>query len=228
MVEVHQLFFSIVTEQIQPLSEKYTLRNAYQWAAMITMTLDHIGYIYDIQEFRYIGRLAMPFYALLFAMTIRSGHLHLGRLFWLAAASQLPAMYAVHLEKLNIIFGFWIFGWTVNAYKKHIWSDFAAGLLMMLIPVSYGWYLYATMLIFCCLRQKYLQVPAFGIVTAVYTYVMYIHWRQMLAVLVPCIVWIKAPRPNKYLYRYFYPGHLIILAIMKYFHLWMPDWYYWY
>ena len=31
---------------------------------------------------------------------------------------------------------------------------------------------------------------------------------------VPFLTWLKAPRPNKYLYRYFYPGHLAILAVI--------------
>ena len=137
-----------MTERIEPSLEQYSLRNAYQWLAMLTMAMDHVGYLCDISELRYFGRLAMPLYAMLFVMTMRSGHVHPGRLFGLAMASQLPAMYVVDIEKLNIIFGFFIFGWTVHAFEKRRWSDFAAGGLMMLIPVSYGWYLYLTMFIF--------------------------------------------------------------------------------
>jgi hypothetical protein len=205
-----------LTEWIESPSEKYTLRNAYQWLAMATMTMDHVGYLYDIPALRYFGRLAMPLYAILFVMTVRSGHVHLGQLFWLAAASQLQAMYVVDLDKLNIIFGFWIFGWTVQAFERRNWLDVAAGLMMMLIPVSYDWYLYATMFIFYCLREKYLQAMAFAVATAAYTYLMEVHLRQLLAMGAPFIQGIKAPRPNKYLYRYFYPGHLVILAILKY------------
>ena len=37
------------------------LRNAWQWLAMVTMLLDHLGYLYyELVAFRYIGRLAMP------------------------------------------------------------------------------------------------------------------------------------------------------------------------
>lgn len=205
-----------MTEWIESASGKYTLRNAYQWLAMATMAMDHAGHLYEIPALRYFGRLAMPLYAILFVMTLRSGHLHLGRLFWLAAASQLPAMYVVDLEKLNIIFGFWIFGWTVHALEKRNWLDVAAGMLMMLLPVAYDWYLYATLFIFYCLREKHLQVLAFAVTTAAYTYLMETHLRQLLAIGVPLIQGIKAGRPNKYLYRYFYPGHLVILAMLKY------------
>jgi len=205
-----------LTEWIESVSEKYTLRNAYQWMAMGTMAMDHVGYLYDISCFRYFGRMAMPLYAILFVMTVRSGHLNLPRLFWLAAASQLPAMYVVDIDKMNIIFGFWIFGWTVLAFEKRNWFDFAAGLLMMLLPVSYDWYLYATMFILYCLRNTYAQGAAFALVTAAYTFLFTMHPRQLLAVAVPFIQGIKAPRPDTYLYRYFYPGHLIILAALKY------------
>ena len=205
-----------MTEWIESSSGKYTLRNAYQWLAMATMAMDHVGYLNEIPVLRYFGRLAMPLYAILFVMTLRSGHLHLGRLFWLAAASQLPAMYVVDVDKLNIIFGFWIFGWTVHAFEKRNRLNVAAGLLMMLLPVSYDWYLYATMFIFYCLREKYVQAMAFAVATAAYTYLMEFHLRQLLAIGVPFIQGIKAPRPNKYLYRYFYPGHLAILSIVKY------------
>lgn len=204
-------------QRIEVSSEKYTLRNAYQWLAMATMAMDHAGYLYDISPLRYFGRLAMPLYAILFVMTLRSGRLHLGQLFGLAAASQLPAMYAMNLDKLNIIFGFWIFGWTIRAYEKRNWFDVAAGLLMMLLPVSYDWYLYATLLVFYCMRNPCAQGLVFAVLTTAYTYLMYIHLRQMVAVIVPYIQGIKAPRPNKYLYRCFYPGHLVILAILKYF-----------
>ena len=40
---------------------------------------------------------------------------------------------------------------------------------------------------------------------------------QPLAIGVPFLTRLKAPRPNKYLYRYFYPGHLLILAVLYYF-----------
>lgn len=205
-----------MTEWIESPSDKHTLRNAYQWLAMATMAMDHIGYLSDIPALRYVGRLAMPLYAILFVMTLRSGHLHLGRLFWLAAASQLPAMYIVDLDKLNIIFGFWIFGWTVHAFEKRNGFDFAAGLLMMLLPVAYDWYLYAALFIFYGLREKHLQVLAFAVATAAYTYLMETHLRQLLAIGAPLIQGITAPRSNKYLYRYFYPGHLVILAMLKY------------
>lgn len=211
-------------ETVSQPPEKYTLRNAYQWLAMITMVMDHVGYMYSISELRYFGRLAMPMYAILFVMTVRSGHVNLKRLLFLALASQLPMMYLFEVLKLNIIFGFWIFAWTVNGIEKQKPLQAFSGVMMMLIPVSYGWYLYVTLYIFWGIRHTLLRNLAFAAVTGIYTWLLYIHPRQLLAAGVPWIRGIKAPRPNKYLYRYFYPGHLIILAIVKYVQTHSPLW----
>lgn len=227
-----------MTEPIEPHVEQCTLRNAYQWLAMLTMVMDHVGYLYDLSSLRYLGRLAMPLYATLFAMTLRSGNINFRRLLFIALASQLPCLYIFKVAKLNIIFGFAIFAWTVEGIEKKRCLQAFFGLLMMLIPVSYSWYLYAALFIFWGLRNNMLQAMAFSVVTGIYTlgypislqlgisipaglYTLLpnIHPRQLLAATVPLINGIRAVRPNKYLYRYFYPGHLIILAILKYLYI---------
>ncbi len=191
------------------------VRNAWQWLAMLTMTLDHIGFLYPAVEFlRYPGRLGMPLYAILFVVTIQKHQIHLRRILILAFISQIPYQYIFQLPHLNIIFGFAIFAWTAEAIRQHNRLKAVVGLLMMLIPVSYGWYLYGTLAIFYFLDNKRSQRSSFFVLTAVYTYISSVNWRQMLAVAVPFLTWLKAPRPNKYLYRYFYPGHLAILAVI--------------
>ncbi len=200
--------------------EPLTLRNAYQWLAIITMLLDHIGYLYNIPVFRYAGRLAMPLYSILFVMTIRTNQVNLQRLLILAAVSQIPYQYLFRDIQLNIIFGFVIFYWTTDAIGRRNWLKAVIGLMMMFIPVSYSWYLYLSLFIFYYLHDKMMQRFSFAILTSVYTYILIasgLHWRQILAVCVPFIEGMKAPRPNKYLYRYFYPGHLIILATVFFF-----------
>lgn len=118
-------------------TESYSLRNAYQWLAIITMVLDHVGLLYELPDLRYFGRLAMPLYAILFVMTVRGGRVNFKRLFVLALASQLPVMYLFNVSKLNIIFGFCIFAWTAEAFDKRNNLQATAGMMMM-IPISYG------------------------------------------------------------------------------------------
>lgn len=183
---------------------------------MVTMLLDHIGYLYDISALRYAGRLAMPLYSILFVVTIQKNQITLRRILLLGLLAQVPYLYIFQLPHLNIIFGFAIFAWTVDAIKQRHWAKIVVGFLMMWIPVSYGWYLYFTLGTFCWLKNKYIQRGFFAVLTVVYICLEHIHARQLLAACVPFLTKLKAPRPNKYLYRYFYPGHLLILAVLHY------------
>ncbi|MBP8606358.1 MAG: hypothetical protein KBI46_11050 [Phycisphaerae bacterium] len=193
------------------------LRNAYQWLAVLTMLLDHLGYLYDIAALRYVGRLSMPAYALLFAETMRTGHVRLHRLLILAIVSQPPVMYIFEDPKLNIIFGFAIFAFAASAAQQRRWFAAAAGLAMMFIPVAYGWYLYVSLAVFYWIGQPWAQRGLFAAATAGYVVFTHTHPRQLLAALVPFIRHIRTPRLNKYVYRYFYPGHLYILSVLNYF-----------
>ena len=200
------------------------LRNAWQWLAMITMLLDHLGYLYyDLIAFRYIGRLGMPLYAMLFVMSMQSGRINHKRLLIIAMISQIPYLLIFTdpqvLKDLyfNIIFGFYVFYWMTVAVKHRSWLGIAAVFAAMWIPVAYCWYLYASMAAFYWLDHKpHAKNSVFAIATVVYTYLTDTHLRQLLAILAPLIQGIKAPRPPKYLYRYFYPGHLFILLIIDF------------
>ncbi len=201
------------------------LRNAWQWLAIITMLLDHIWYLYNIEPLRYVGRLGMPLYAILFVITLQKNQLHLKRVLLLGLLSQVQYMYmfqqsfdvySFRLPQLNIIFGFAIFAWTAEGVHQRHWLKIVTGFLMMCIPVSYGWYLYATLAIFYWLRDKTFQRGLYWMATVIYVMLSGVHPRQLLAACVPFIQGIKAPRPNKYLYRYFYPGHLLILVVLKF------------
>ncbi len=193
------------------------MRNAYQWIAIVTMVLDHLGYMYDISWLRYVGRISMPIYTILFVVTMKTGQVNLKRLLILALLSQPPIIYIFEDSKLNIIFGFAIFAFTAAAIEKCRWFAILAGLAMMCIPIAYGWYLYATLAAFYWLRGYWLQRGAFAAATGIYVCLTVAHPRQLLAALAPFISGVHAPRLNKYLYRYFYPGHLYVLAVLNYF-----------
>ncbi len=201
--------------------ESTGLRNAWQWLAMITMIIDHIGYFYQISPLRYVGRLGMPLYAMLFVITVRRQQINFKRILLLGLLSQYQYLYIFGELQLNIIFGFAIFAWTAEGIRRRCLPVTVTGFLMMWIPVSYGWYLYATLATFCWIERKSLQRGVFAVLTGIYS--LYscligysLWWRQLLAMFAPFIEGIKAPRPNKYLYRYFYPGHLLILAVIQY------------
>lgn len=188
---------------------------------MVTMLADHVGCFYEqVNWLRYTGRLAMPLYAMLFVMTIRTGHVKHWRLLILATISQIPYSCLFSYDSfneldLNIIFGFYIFYWLTVTIEKRNWFGLCIVAAAMCIPVSYGWYLYASMAAFYWLdKKRYEQWSIFALLTIVYTYITGIHPRQLLAIVAPFIRGIRLPRPNKYLYRYFYPAHLLILLIV--------------
>ncbi|MHC5083611.1 MAG: TraX family protein [Planctomycetota bacterium] len=203
------------------------LRNAWQWIAMVTMLADHLGYWDEIAPLRAIGRLAMPLYCILFVISLRKNQVNGLRLLLIAAASQIPFMLYIEVRQLNIIFGFFIFYWFIQSQlqKKNLQMIIALAVLIytglplpVFLPVSYGWYLYTTLFIFYRLGTKIDQRFAFAFITCLYVW-MVRHVtefpRQLIAIIVPFIEGIHLRRPNKYLYRYFYPGHLAILAIVK-------------
>lgn len=188
---------------------------------MITMIVDHIGYFYQISSLRYVGRLGMPLYAMLFVITVRRQQINFKRILLLGLLSQYQYLYIFGECQLNIIFGFAIFAWTAEGIRRRRLPMIITGILMMWIPVSYGWYLYATLATFCWIEHKSLQRGVFAVLTGIYSFYSYLigytlWWRQLLAMFAPFIEGIKAPRPNKYLYRYFYPGHLLVLAVIQY------------
>lgn len=195
--------------------EDSAVRNAYQWIAIVTMLIDHIGYLYEQPLFRAIGRLSMPLYCILFVMTIRKEQIHAHRLLILAILSQIPYMLYFDCFNLNIIAGFYIFYLMILAAKKRsfLWIPIVFGI--MLIPVSYGWYLYLTLFVFYLPDNKAKQRIGFALITIVYCIVNH-YPRQMLSLLSLFFDRIRLPRPNKYLYRYFFPTHLAILVIVKY------------
>ena len=94
------------------------LRNAYQWIAMVTMVLDHVGYWDNIAPLRAVGRLAMPLYCILFVISVRKNQVNGLRLFIIAAISQIPFMLYIEEIQLNIIFGFFFFYWLVTSQQK--------------------------------------------------------------------------------------------------------------
>jgi hypothetical protein len=201
----------------QSLSDEGGLRNAYQWIAIVSMIIDHVGYLYDISAFRYVGRFAMPIYGMLFVMTMKQKKVNFTSLLFLAVVSQPPYLYIFEELRLNIIFCFCIFYFTVRVFERRRWGLVFVGFLLMWIPGSYGWYLYIGLGLFYWLDNLVIKGGAFATLTGVYVYVSGVHPRQLLAMLAPFIRRVKARRPNKYLYRYFYPGHLYILAVFNYF-----------
>jgi integral membrane protein (TIGR01906 family) len=146
-------------------------QNSLKVIAVITMTIDHMGYFLfpEIREMRIIGRIAYPIFTYLFAMSYRFSHDKiklLVRLVIFAIAGHLLISWAGDSGFYNILFLFilgWIAFWVIDQKKGLFVNLIVVALLAFLaqsIGVDYGYY---------------------GILTLVIFYVFYDHrWKQFL------------------------------------------------
>ncbi|WP_246058080.1 TraX family protein [Paenibacillus illinoisensis] len=202
-----------------------------QWIAMITMLIDHIGAVFypQVEELRIIGRIAFPIYA--FAVYIGYKHTrnvqkYIWRLFWIAVLSQIPFMAAFNHLSLNVVWTLWSSLLVLLVLDKlpnrllGIPIVVGAGIIMEITAMDYGMYGLLLVLLF-----RYFQGPVLVLghvlLTALYIQ-LYSSSVQMYSVVATLGIAIaqyygagfrlKGPR---WIWRYFYPAHLAIIAIIR-------------
>ncbi|WP_249281043.1 TraX family protein [Paenibacillus sp. 7516] len=202
-----------------------------QWIAMITMLIDHIGAVFypQVEELRIIGRIAFPIYA--FAVYIGYKHTrnvqkYIWRLFWIAVLSQVPFMAAFNHLSLNVVWTLWSSLLVLLVLDKlpnrllGIPIVIGAGIIMEITAMDYGMYGLLLVLLF-----RYFQGPILVLghvlLTALYIQ-LYSSSVQMYSVVATLGIAIaqyygagfrlKGPR---WIWRYFYPAHLAIIAIIR-------------
>ncbi|OMF10474.1 hypothetical protein BK129_01705 [Paenibacillus amylolyticus] len=202
-----------------------------QWIAMITMLIDHIGAVFfpHIIELRIIGRIAFPIYA--FAVYIGYKHTrdvqkYIWRLFWIAIISQVPFMAAFNHYSLNVVWTLWsalLVLFVIDKLPSKLLAIpivIGAGWFMEISQMDYGMYGLLLVLLF-----RYFQGPvlvvAHVVLNALYL-LLHNSSVQMYSVLATAGIAIaqyyqagfrmKGPR---WVWRYFYPAHLAIIAIIR-------------
>ncbi|MFK0521058.1 TraX family protein [Paenibacillus illinoisensis] len=202
-----------------------------QWIAMITMLIDHIGAVFypQVEELRIIGRIAFPIYA--FAVYIGYKHTrnvqkYIWRLFWIAVLSQVPFMAAFNHLSLNVVWTLWSSLLVLLVLDKlpnrllGIPIVVGAGIIMEITAMDYGMYGLLLILLF-----RYFQGPILVLGHVLLT-ALYIQLHsssvQMYSVVATLGIAIaqyygagfrlKGPR---WIWRYFYPAHLAIIAIIR-------------
>ncbi|WP_416297419.1 TraX family protein [Paenibacillus illinoisensis] len=202
-----------------------------QWIAMITMLIDHIGAVFypQVEELRIIGRIAFPIYA--FAVYIGYKHTrnvqkYIWRLFWIAVLSQVPFMAAFNHLLLNVVWTLWSSLLVLLVLDKlpnrlvGIPIVIGAGIIMEITAMDYGMYGLLLVLLF-----RYFQGPILVLGHVLLT-ALYIQLHsssvQMYSVVATLGIAIaqyygagfrlKGPR---WIWRYFYPAHLAIIAIIR-------------
>lgn len=212
--------------------------------ACLTMLIDHIGAVFfpDMIILRIIGRISMPLYAYSIAQGYIHTHdrkAYYKRIAIIAMLSQIPYMLTFSTYNLNVCFT-WLFGliWLhlleikdETKYVKIICLTALAG-ITCIIPTDYNAYgIILIPLFYIAEQMKQHKIPVAR--TAILIFALgvmplplmpeILAYYQPFAILAVPFIYIAEKfdfvRPKnksaKYIYRYFYPAHLAILAAIN-------------
>jgi len=195
-----------------------------QWIAIITMVVDHIGYVWfpEAPIWRIIGRLAFPIYAYYVAVSMmrtRNRKLYVQRLLLLALISQIPFSLLFQTWTVNVIGTFFISVSAIylmermtNHPLRYLWV-ISAALLMEIIPFDYGAYGLVLVLIYRFTSKHIMWISHLGL-NLIYAAI-YLVPIQMFSI-IPTLFFAYSPTPvrrtaPRWLWRSFYPAHLAVL-----------------
>jgi len=202
-----------------------------QWIAMVTMLIDHIGIVWfpDSPIWRIVGRIAFPIYTYLIAVGLtrtRSVPKYIGRLALLAVISQVPFSLLFDTRTINVIGTFFVSAgalFLMERMKEHplrwLWP-IAAGVLMETISFDYGAYGLLLLLIYRYTKGHKTAVSHLGLNIF---YVALFQTPLQLFSIVPTLAFAYWPsvaartayRVPNWLWRAFYPGHLLLLYLVS-------------
>lgn len=207
--------------------------------ACITMLIDHLGAVFfgEYVIFRIIGRLAFPIFAFLIAEGFLYTHnvkRYLTRLAVFAVVSEIPYNLAFDGEifilgsGMNIFFTLF-FGllsiYIYDNYKRNgLYFVFLMGIIAQILNADYG--ILGVIIIFSFYyynRDFRKQALSYIVITLLFAIIDFASYQtfniQMFSVLalVPLYFYNNKKGINlKYLFYIFYPGHLLILGLLKY------------
>lgn len=206
--------------------------------AIITMFIDHIGYVIagKLSFFNYIGRIAFP----IFAFQISEGYIHTKnlkkyffRLFLFAIISQIPFMLFTSLISsefsLNIFFTLILGLCCIHIYNKlnnkilALQLSAIIGIIAEFSHCDYGFYGIAIILIFYIFKNSFINATIFFIIaTGLYYLIPFIlsgyynvYFYLFLCTFIPIFFLAtyngKRGKNIKYLLYLFYPLHLLLI-----------------
>lgn len=194
-----------------------------KFLAMLTMLIDHIGYLFFPSQIwlRIIGRLSFPIFAFLISRGYRytsDKRKYAVRLFIFGIISQIPYHFFVP-GKMNIMFTLFTGLIIIEVFESKMRPlSFFLLLLGQFLPISYGVYGLAMILIFhMTYSMPDRTMIGYFALSAVY-YISSGNEIQALSVfalfpiLMDPVSKIKVPRMVGY---WFYPGHIAALLIIQ-------------
>lgn len=216
-----------------------------QLIAMITMLIDHLGYVFfpDERWMRIVGRIAFPIYCYLLVAgyrRTRNKKRYAVRLFILALLSQIPFMFAFVTDGVNVIgtlFVALIAIMIIDRFEGNAGLQVLMGLLIIVavqVPLEALNFDYALYGVLTVLVYRYLP-GALGILTGQFVlnilFIFVFHFSnpiQLYSLITTVFIaglQLASPetrteiRLPRWLWRAFYPVHLAMIALAEW-------WYY--
>ncbi|MCT2194109.1 conjugal transfer protein TraX [Paenibacillus sp. p3-SID1389] len=204
-----------------------------QLIAMITMLIDHVGLLFFPGDvlWRIIGRIAFPIYA----YALVQGYQHTSnyrkyasRLLLIAVLSQIPYQLAFDTNGLNVVATLFVSLLVLRMLDSSKPGPLSAIIIavvcviMEVLPFDYGAYGLLLVLIFKFANQGK-TVAMHLLLNLVYLFAY--GWVIQLASILPTLVIAYGPglwrkletwRLPRWVWRAFYPAHLVVLAILVY------------
>lgn len=198
---------------------------------MISMTISHVGLVFfDNNEYlRLIGSIAFPLYCIGIVKGYQKykNYVELKKyfrfLFVLALFSQIPFMIAFETTVLNILFAYsisLIFLYSLDNHKLFI-SIPVTIIIAFIIDclVEYGLYVVILILLFRYLEHKKFLLIMCHLILNIF-YFVFFGWNLKIINFIGTIIFLERKRfynftINKNFYRLFYPGHLLVISILK-------------
>ena len=198
--------------------------------AMLTMLIDHTGAILfpEYLWLRIIGRISFPLFAYLLVVGFKHTHnvnRYLIRLFIFALISQIPYQY-LSPGRFNVILYFFIALLSLKFYdksNKRFYIPVIVALLTEYLSISYGFYGIVAIYLFYHFydNKTYISI-AFFILNLLY-FTAYNSIIQPLSIMALPFLFVNINhlniKMNKYISYLFYPVHISILLLIKYYNL---------
>jgi hypothetical protein len=202
-----------------------------QIIAMLTMLIDHIGYLFFPGEiaWRYVGRIAFPIYC----YALVQGYIHtssrpkyLFRLLLIAVIAQIPYNLSINPGGWNVVFTLLLSAIVLVILDKlsNLWLGIPvviiAIVLMDYFPIDYNAYGLLLVLIFRYTKSywlvgAHLALNLFYMFYNFWTVQMFSILPTLLIVLIPALWgYLERRRVPRWVWWSFYPAHLLILAIV--------------
>ncbi|OWA34858.1 hypothetical protein B9G55_13985 [Saccharibacillus sp. O16] len=212
-----------------------------QLIAMLTMLIDHLGYVFfpDERWMRIVGRIAFPIYCYLLVVgyqRTRSKPRYAFRLFILALISQLPFMFAFITDGVNVI-GTLFVALLVILFIDHFKGNPELQVLLAFLALAaiyvplnmlnfdYAIYGVLTVLVYRYLPSAIGMLAGQFVLNVLFIFVLHfnspIQFYSLLPTLFIAGLKLSAPeaktevRLPRWLWRAFYPAHLAIIALIE-------------